>query len=149
MFTSKLLGIYDFSNIDSIPAKLKLKEVENYLNLTKPKINEKNVGTIEQYFIINQRIKNIKKNLIELKNNEMKRIFEEYLKKGYNRKYMVEKETVLSALIGQDNVLPELTKQMKETKVYFESIKKCGLMNQSFNKNQKINEIDSLLIEKN
>ena len=79
----------------------------------------------------------------------MKRIFEEYLKKGYKRKYMVEKETVLSALIGQDNVLPELNKQMKETKVYFESIKKCGLMKQSFNKNQKINEINSLLLEKN
>mgnify|MGYP002624708118 CR=1 FL=1 len=147
----KLLDLYhkkvDLNDINTIPEKLKLAEVNNYLGSKISKINEKNSGKIEQYFENNQKIKNIKKKIKELRDNEMKRIFEEYLKKGYHKKYMVEKEILLSALIGEDNVLPELNKQMKESRLYFESLKKCGLMNQSFNVNQQINLLNTLFLE--
>jgi len=149
----KILDLYhkkvDLNDINTIPDRLKLAEVNKFLDSKKSKINEKNSGKIEQYFVNNQRIKSIKKKIKELKDNEMKRIFEEYLKKGYHKKYMVEKEILLSALIGEDNVLPELNKQMKESRLYFESLKKCGLINQSFNVNQQINLLNSLLFEKN
>ena len=46
----------------------------------------------------------------------MNRIFEEYLKNDYFQRFKVEKNVVLSALIGEDNILPELNKQMRETK---------------------------------
>jgi hypothetical protein len=146
--SQKLLDLYhkkvDLNDINTIPDRLKLAEVNKFLNSKKSKINEKNSGKIEQYFVNNQRIKSLKKKIKELKDNEMKRIFEEYLKKGYHKKYMVEKEILLSALIGEDNVLPELNKQMKESRQYFESLKKCGLINQSFNVNQQINLLNSL-----
>ena len=149
----KLLDLYhkkvDLNDINTIPDRLKLVEVNKFLLSKKSKINEKNSGKIEQYFIKNQRIKSLKKKIKELKDNEMKRIFEEYLKKGYHKKYMVEKEILLSALIGEDNVLPELNKQMKESRQYFESLKKCGLMNQSLNVNQQINLLNSLFFDKN
>ncbi len=149
----KLLDLYhkkvDLNDINTIPDRLKIAEVNKFLDSKKSKINEKNSGQIEQYFQNNQRIKSLKKKIKELKDNEMKRIFEEYLKKGYHKKYMVEKEILLSALIGEDNVLPELNKQMKESRQYFESLKKCGLMNQSLNVNQQINLLNTLFFEQN
>ena len=138
----------DLSHIELIPNILKLKDVKKYLDSKKPKINENNSGKIEQYFIINQRIRIIKTKLREIKNLEMKRIFEEYLKKGFYQDNLNEKEIVLSALIGQDNVLPELNKQMRDSRLYFESIKRCGL-NPSFSKNHQIKQINSILLEKN
>ena len=149
----KLLDLYhkkvDLNDINTVPDRLKIAEVNKFLLSKKSKINEKNSGKIEQYFANNQRIKSLKKKIKELKDNEMKRIFEEYLKKGYHKKYMVEKEILLSALIGEDNVLPELNKQMKESRQYFESLKKCGLMNQSINVNQQINLLNTLILEQN
>ena len=150
--SNKLLGLYqkklDLSNIELIPNTLKLKEVKKYLDSMPSKINEKNSGKIEQYFIINQKIKNLKKKLKEIKDDEMKRIFEQYLGKGFSHNKVIEKEVILSALIGQDNVLPELNKQMKESRLYFESIKRCGL-SQSFNKYLQMNQINSILMENN
>ena len=58
MHSSKL----DLSNINSIPNKLSLTEVKEFLNSSKLIINEKNFGKIEYYFILNQKILNIKKN---------------------------------------------------------------------------------------
>ena len=39
----------------------------------------------------------------------------------------VEKNVVLSALIGEDNILPELNKQMRQARKYFDSLKACGM----------------------
>ena len=116
----------DLSNINSIPNRLTLTEVKEFLNSSKPIINEKNYGKIEYYFILNQKILNIKKMLSMIKKKEMKRIFEEYLKKGFDKKFMNEKETILSALIGEDNVLQELNRQKKEIKLYLKTINKNG-----------------------
>ena len=38
---------------------------------------------------------------------------------------------------------------MRESRIYFESIQKCGLTNQSFYKNKHMNQIKSILIENN
>lgn len=110
----------DLSNINSIPEKLRLIEVKEFLDSKKPKINEKNLGKIEQYFLLNQKIKKTKKMSKDLKKKEMKKIFEEYLNTGFSKKYIEEKEKMLSALIGEDNVKSELDKQKRDTKLYFE-----------------------------
>ena len=34
---------------------------------------------------------------------------------------------MLSALIGEDNILPELNKQMREERKYYNSLKACGM----------------------
>ena len=52
----------------------------------------------------------------------MNRIFDKYLKLGSSKKDNSEKEKVLAALIGEDNVRSELTKQKNKAKLYLESI---------------------------
>ena len=59
----------------------------------------------------------------------MNRIFVKYLKLGSSKKDNSEKEKVLAALIGEDNVRSELTKQKNKAKLYLESLKKLGLIN--------------------
>ena len=34
---------------------------------------------------------------------------------------------MLSALIGEDNILPKLNKQMREERKYYDSLKACGM----------------------
>ena len=116
----KLLGIHskklDLSNISLIPNKLTLTEVKEFLNSKTSRINENNYGKIKEYFILNKKILKVKKISNEMKNKKIKAIFEKYNKKAYNRNFMLEKEKVLSSLIGEDNVLQELNKQSKELK---------------------------------
>ena len=78
----------------------------------------------------------------------MERVFQKYLKKEYSQKYILEKEKVLSALIGEDNVQPELRRQIKRTKLYFESIKKSGLLNDQSIKEYKVNQISHSFLKK-
>ena len=126
---NKLFQIVDFSNITSIPNKLTLTEVTEFLNARKSKINENNYGKIEQYFIMNEKIIIIKKLMNEIKKKEMRKIFEKYIKKGYNKQIIKEKIILLSALIGEDNVPQEINIQNREQKLYLKSINKYSLIN--------------------
>ena len=63
----------------------------------------------------------------ELRQNEMDRIFNEYLRNNYQSRYNVEKNVVLGALIGEDNINTELNKQLKRTKQYLDQMKKIGM----------------------
>ena len=76
-----------------------------------------------QYLNLNNRRNDIKKFQHKLRKKEMDRIFEEYLRNDYFQRFKVEKNIVLSALIGEDNILPELNKQMREAKKYIDSLK--------------------------
>jgi len=78
----------------------------------------------------------------------MKRIFEKYLDREYSKKFIFEKQKVLSALIGEDNVQPELRKQIKKTKLFFESIKKCRLINNQTIKEYRVNQISHSFLKK-
>ncbi len=80
-----------------------------------------------QYLNLNNRRNDIKKFQHKLRKKEMDRIFEEYLRNDYFQRFKVEKNVVLSALIGEDNILPELNKQMRETKKYFDNLKSIGM----------------------
>ena len=82
------------------------------------------------------------------KKEEMERIFKKYLKREYSQQIMSEKQKVLSALIGEDNVQSELAKQIKKTKLYFDSIKKFGLMNNQANREYKVNQISHNFLKK-
>jgi hypothetical protein len=57
----------------------------------------------------------------------MDRIFNEYLRNDYKKRYNVEKNVVLSALIGEDNINAELTKQLKRAKMYMDDMNKIGM----------------------
>lgn len=58
----------------------------------------------------------IKKEINDLKDREMTRIYNEFLKNEYARRFKVDKKTVVSALIG-DKCYSELNKQERQLKV--------------------------------
>ena len=63
----------------------------------------------------------------KLKLSEMDRIFKEFQKNDYKQRYQVEKKTVISALIGEDNLETELFKQSKREKEYLYKMNKIQL----------------------
>ena len=138
----------DLSNLHLIPEKLSLTQVEKYIKTNQRRISKININKIVEYFLLNKKIKKIKNNLDEKQKNEMQRIFKKYLKKEYSGKLITEKEKVLSALIGEDNVQPELRKQIRKTKLFFESIKNCGLTNNTPINEYKVNQISHSFIKK-
>ena len=78
---------------------------------------------------MNEKIIIIKKLMNEIKKKEMRKIFEKYIKKGYNKQIIKEKIILLSALIGEDNVAQEINRQNREQKLYLKSINKYSLIN--------------------
>ena len=104
----------NLSNICLIPKKLKLRKVEEYLKKKKSLIKDINTNKINEYFSKYKTIKSLKDNFEENKKNEMERIFKKYLKKHNSQKFTIEKEKVLSALIGEDNAQQELRRQKRQ-----------------------------------
>ena len=104
----------NLSNICLIPKKLKLRKVEEYLKKKKSLIKDINTNKINEYFSKYKTMKSLKDNFEENKKNEMERIFKKYLKKYNSQKFIIEKEKVLSALIGEDNVQQELRRQKRQ-----------------------------------
>ena len=86
---------------------------------------------IENYLNLLDKKENIKKIVYNMKKTEMNRIFNEYLKNDYFKRFKVEKTVVLSALIGEDNVMPELNKHARKAKKYFDSLKQVGMFKNS------------------
>jgi hypothetical protein len=103
------------------PYFLILKNLEKYLKQKKSESKLKNNGCkdlIEQIFNLKKRQKEFKIRQEKMKKKEMDRIFNEYLTNNYYQKYGVEKNVVLSALIGEDNINNELNKQIKRAREY-------------------------------
>ena len=57
----------------------------------------------------------------------MSRIFEEFKKNKYYEKYNVDKNTLINALIGEDNLMTEIYNQRKKEKQYNEEIQRSRL----------------------
>ena len=138
----------NLSDLYSIPDILTVSQVENYLKSNQNNIIEKNDDKVKTYFKLKKKLKKTENKLEENKEREMKRIFKKYLEREYSQNLISEKEKVLSALIGEDNVQPELRKQIRKTKLFFESIKKCGLTSNSSNKEYKVNQISHNYLRK-
>ena len=77
-----------------------------------------------------------------MKTNEMTRIFKEFQRNDYENRFNVDKITVISALIGEDNLNSELVKQSKREKKYIEEIMKGRL-------HKKMKSVDKAMMEKN
>ena len=129
---NKLLYTYN-----DIPDIIKLNDAEKYINknnsISKLK-NKDAVELIEEYKNLNKKLKEMKKMQEKNKKNEMDRIFNEYLRNNYYQRYNVEKNVVLSALIGEDNINNELNKQIKRAKKYFDNAKSYSLGHKRVNK---------------
>ena len=139
--------VTNLSNPNYIPPVLKLKDVQDIVKKSEIHISHSQMEKLIKYFSLCKRRDEIKNFRDKLKKNEMKRIFEEYLKNDYYQRFKVEKNVVLSALIGEDNILPELNKQMRLAKKYFDSLKSVVMHKKGANNNDptknamKINKI--------
>lgn len=98
---------------------LKSNEFQTYLNLT----NE---------------LFQLKQEKEKLKFKEMERIFKEFQKNNYQKRFQVEKKTVINALIGEDNLQNELFKQAKREKEYIYKMNKIQLFQNKYKTNKKI-----------
>ena len=119
--------ITNLSNSNLIPPVLKLRDVQEIVKKSEIHISQNQMEKLIKYFSLCKRRDEIKEFQEKLKKKEMNRIFEEYLNNDYFQRFKVEKNVVLSALIGEDNILPELNKQMRETKKYFDNLKSIGM----------------------
>ena len=121
-----------FELTSTVP-NLKLNEMEKLIKNRKKKITDEQMKKLIEYQNKIKEKESLKNFYENLKKNEMNRIFDEYLKNNYYQRFKVEKNVVLSALIGEDNILPELNKQAREAKMYFDSLMKVGLNNKDNN----------------
>ena len=79
------------------------------------KINQNDI--VEEYSLLNKKIEKLKEIKEKLKNKEMSRIFKEFYRNQYCERYNVDKNTLLSALIGEDNIMNEIEIQNKKEKI--------------------------------
>ena len=107
---------------NNIPDVIRLTDLEEYIEQKNSEsiIKNYNLGKlIEEFNNLNKQLNEMKKKHEIMKKKEMDRIFNEYLTNNYYQKYGVEKNVVLSALIGEDNINNELNKQIKRARKYF------------------------------
>ena len=78
-----------------------------------------------------------------MKTDEMTRIFKEFQKNDYEIKFNIDKVSVISALIGEDNLNSEMVKQSKREKKYIEEILK-GRMHKKIMGTEKSNSVKNL-----
>ena len=81
----------------------------------------------QNYYILSNELFSLRQEKEKMKLQEMERIFKEFQKNNYKKKYQVEKKVVINALIGEDNLENELFKQSKREKDYIYKMKKIQL----------------------
>ena len=127
---------------EKIPNVLKIKDYAKITNNSGYFLNSEEIKKVQYYLSLKTQLSNLRKKKETMKTNEMTRIFKEFQRNDYENKFSVDKITVISALIGEDNLNSELVKQSKREKKYLEAIMK-GRMH------IKMKSVDKAMMEKN
>ena len=90
---------------------------------------------------IKNEINEIEKKLINIKNNEINRIFKNFIQNDYERKHNVLIDDVLTCLIGEYNKNSIIQKYYKLEKEYINNFKQI----QFYNKSRQINNNNNKL----
>ena len=125
-----------------IPNVLKIKDYAKITNNSGYFLNSEEIKKVQYYLSLKAQLNNLRKKKETMKTNEMTRIFKEFQRNDYENRFNIDKTTVISALIGEDNLNSELVKQSKREKKYLEEIMK-GRMH------IKMKSIDKAIMEKN
>ena len=125
-----------------IPDVLKIKDFTKISNNSGYFLNAEEVKKVQNYLSLKTQLNNLRKKKEKMKTNEMTRIFKEFQRNDYENRFNIDKMTVISALIGEDNLNSELIKQSKREKKYIEEIMK-GRMH------KKMKSVDKAMMEKN
>lgn len=97
--------------------KLNIKTVEEYLN-TKDKMDISSNLLLKDLFEIDGKIGKMKSSMLNMRKNEMNRLMKEFNTNDYERRFKTTKFVVISALIGEENTVAELNRQVREQKVF-------------------------------
>ncbi len=124
---NSILKCKNIIELIAIPPVIKLKDLEVLLEKSGHMITHSQMVILVDYLNILDKRDQMKEFQREMRQREMDRIFNEYLRNNYQNRYNVEKNVVLSALIGEDNINTELNKQLKRTKQYLDQLKKIGM----------------------
>ena len=109
---------------EKIPTKLRVKDMEKIINKAGYFMNNEEIEKIQNYLSLNKKLNNLRKKKELMKTNEMIRIFKEFQRNDYAQRFNIDKISVISALIGEDNLNSEMVKQSKREKKYIEEIMK-------------------------
>ena len=136
------LGLYGSNFVErNFPEVIKLKDIEKFTDMNE-NINLENFEKDEEvsgYFAICKKLRRLKLEKEKLKAEEMDRIFREFQKNNYGEKYRVDKNTVICALIGEDNLNAELLRQSRKEKRYLEELAKSRMHKKIFNHKKMMN----------
>ena len=125
-----------------IPDVLKIKDYARIINNSGYFLNSEEIKKVQNYLSLKTQLNNLRKKKEKMKTNEMTRIFKEFQRNDYENRFNIDKNTVISALIGEDNLNSELVKQSKREKKYIEEIMKGRL-------HKKMKSVDKAKMEKN
>lgn len=93
-----------------------IKKVNEYLS-KKEKLDEYTYGLMDKVRHLEKLYDKKKKELQLLRRTELNRIGKEYLVNDYERRYDAPQDVLIAAIVGEDNISAELTRQVREQKV--------------------------------
>ena len=103
--------------------KNNFKEISKFYENKNNNIEIEKMDGMENIEILQTKIKNIENEIIELKNNEVIRIFKEFVENDYQHRYHVTIDVVLAALLGEHMKNIEVNKFAKFKKEYLDNLK--------------------------
>ena len=103
--------------------KNNFKEISKFYENKNNNVEIEKMDGMENIEILQTKIKNIENEIIELKNNEVIRIFKEFVENDYQHRYHVTIDVVLAALLGEYMKNIEVNKFAKFKKEYLDNLK--------------------------
>ncbi len=96
--------------------KLNLKNINEYLAKNE-NLEEDSYEIVGKIAELESLYEKKKKFLQNIKKDELDRIAKEFLTNDYERRFNVNKKTMVSAIVGEDNTETEIIRQTREEKV--------------------------------
>ena len=126
--------------------ELTLKQINSMIQNSKKKLNDNVLNYVDKLEELNLQKKNIELELINLKNNEMNRIFKEFMENDYQRRFDVVIEIVVAALVGSIKKHAELVKIAKKKRQYKEDMQQIRFFNvAAFHPKSKARQLEKQL----
>ena len=126
--------------------ELTIKQINLMIQNSKKKLNDNVLSYVDKLEELNLQKKNIELELINLKNNEMNRIFKEFMENDYQRRFDVVIEVVVAALVGSIKKHAELVKIAKKKRQYKEDMQQIRFFNvAAFHPKSKAKQLEKQL----
>lgn len=109
------------SHVDNFSFSLQLTSTKNQITF-----DDASLKCIAKINKLEQDKNDIVKEMVQLKENEMRRITKEYIDNDYEKRFNVLQDDVISALIGEENKDKEYYKQTIIRKEFLKKIKLCN-----------------------